>query len=243
MATVIGQAALPAARATRGGLHRSVVERVAMDILGGLYPPGETLPSEVELGARLGVGRSSIREAMRVLADKGIVRVNTRTGARVNDRRLWRRLDPDVVRWTLAAGPDAEFLGHLIEARRIIEPEAAALAARRATGADLAAIDAALSAMQAALGVSPADCVEADLAFHRAVLAASGNPVLEEFEVVIEAALRAAFTLSHAQSQSYELALERHAGVRDAIRMKDPAGAHAAMVALLAVAARDLRLP
>jgi DNA-binding FadR family transcriptional regulator len=213
-----------------------------MDILGGRYKPSDTLPNESDLATELGVGRSSVREAMRVLTDKGMIEVRTRTGARVTDQKSWRRLDPDVVRWLLDAGPDKAFLEHLIEARRIFEPTAASLAAERATSADLAAIEKALEDMGKALPICLEDCVEADLAFHRAVLAAAGNPVLEEFEIVIDAALRAAFTLSTTMSQSYGQAMESHAEVLDAIRMRQPARARSAMAALLDVAASDLHL-
>jgi len=227
-------------RGRRGSIHRSVVERVAMDILNGQYRSGDALPNEVDLGAHLGVGRSSIREAMRVLSDKGMIEVRPRTGARVTDKKLWRRLDPDVVGWLLAAGPDKDFLFHLIEARRIFEPAAAECAAKRATNADLAAIEKALGEMNQAWPESLETCVEADLAFHRAVLNAAGNPILEEFEIVIDAALRAAFTLSTTMSQSYAKTMKSHGEVLDAIRMKDPPRAKSAMAALLDVAAKDL---
>lgn len=232
---------------SRGGLHRQVVDQIAMQIVKGDYPAGGFLPVEADLCEKLGVGRSSVREAMRVLTDKGMVDVRTRSGARVLDRNSWRRLDPDMVRWTVDSGADREFLVDLVEARRIFEPAAAALAAERATGADLASIEAALEAMEAAL--SRVDhhgdleaSVDADVAFHKAILAGTGNAVLGEFEAIIEAALRAAFKLSTELARSYELTIAAHREVYEAIRLRDGERARTAMDDLLRVAAEDLRL-
>lgn len=236
-----------AAPKTRGGLHRKVVDHIAMQIIGGEFVVGSSLPVEADLCEAMGVGRSSVREAMRVLADKGMVEVRPRTGARVLDRASWRRLDRDVVGWMLRTGADREFLADLVEARRIVEPAAAALAAKRATGADLARIDTALQAMRQAMPQSGDDsdvmaAVEADVAFHKAVLAASGNAVLEEFEIIIDAALRAAFKLSAEMVHSFALTITAHVNVYEAIRMRDSAGAESAMRGLLNVAAKDLGL-
>lgn len=98
----------------------------------------------------------------------------------------------------------------------------------------------ALGEMSQAWPESLETCVEADLAFHLAVLNAAGNPILEEFEIVIDAALRAAFTLSTTVSQSYAKTMKPLGEVLDAVRMKDPPRAKSAMAALLDVAAEDL---
>jgi len=234
------------ARSSPRGLHRAVVHQLAMQIIGGGYAPGSVLPIEAELCDALGVGRSSIREAMRVLVDKGMVEVRPRTGARVLDRSSWRQLDPDLIGWMLAAGPDSDFLADVVEARRIFEPAAAGLAAMRASGTDLARIEVALDAMGAALpgrdGGDLEACVEADVAFHKAILAGTGNPFLEGFEVIIDAALRAAFKLSTELAVSYEHSIAAHAEVYEAIRMRDANRARAAMSGLLDVAAEHLGL-
>jgi DNA-binding FadR family transcriptional regulator len=112
-------------------LHKDVLDRLAMKIVGGAYGMGEALPIEAELCRTLGVGRSTLREAVRVLTSKGLLEVRPRNGTRVRPQSSWRRLDRDVVRWTFAAGPDDGLLSDLLEARLIIEPEAAALSASR----------------------------------------------------------------------------------------------------------------
>jgi len=224
----------------KGRLHRAVVDGLALEIVRGKYPPEAPLPVEAELASALAVGRSSLREAVRVLVDKGMLEVKPRIGTRVTPRTAWRRLDPDVIRWTLAAGPDPGFFAALIEARRIFEPAAAELAARRATAKDLAAIEAAFLGMEAAIPDQLDACVEHDLAFHRAVLAASSNPVLLEFEAIIDAALSAAFRLSTSLSNSYKNTLDAHRVVLEAIRARDAPGARSAMLGLLEVAEDDL---
>ncbi|RYH07791.1 FadR/GntR family transcriptional regulator [Tropicimonas sp. IMCC6043] len=224
-------------------VYRMVVETVARDVVSGRYGPGEILPTEAVLGEQLGAGRSSVREAMRVLVDKGMLEIRTRTGARVTDRDTWRSLDPDVVRWTLDLRPDHKFLADLLEARRIMEPQAAALAAHRATASDLSRMESALHAMTTALPGDIDSCVEADAAFHQSILAASDNLVLREFEIIIDAALRTAFRLSTSLAQSYSATIHSHNDVFEAIRLRDPVRAMSSMSLLLDVAAADLGLP
>jgi len=219
-----------------------VVDTVARDVVSGRYGPGDILPTEAVLGQQLSVGRSSVREAMRVLVDKGMLEIRSRTGARVTDRDTWRRLDPDVVRWTLDLRPDRKFLADLLEARRIVEPAAAALAAQRARAFDLSRMEAALHAMSGALPGDIDACVTADVAFHEAILAASGNRVLREFEIIIEAALRMAFRLSTSLAQGHDATLTSHNDVFEAIRLRDADRASSSMASLLNVAAADLGL-
>ena len=229
-------------RGTGRSVYRMVVDTVARDVVSGRYGPGDILPTEAVLGQQLGVGRSSVREAMRVLVDKGMLEIRTRTGARVTDRESWRRLDPDVVRWTLDLRPDRKFLADLLEARRIVEPPAAALAAHRARASDLSRMEIALHAMSDALPGDIDACVDADVAFHEAILAASGNLVLCEFEIIIEAALRMAFRLSTSMAQGYDATITSHNDVFEAIRLRDADWASSSMSSLLDVAAADLGL-
>jgi DNA-binding FadR family transcriptional regulator len=81
------------------GLHGRVIRELGLRIVGGALPPGSSLPNEDELGAELGVSRTVVREAVKVLLAKGLVEVRPRTGTRVRPRRSWHLLDPDVVAW------------------------------------------------------------------------------------------------------------------------------------------------
>jgi GntR family galactonate operon transcriptional repressor len=222
-------------------LQDAVLERLARDIVKGRYGEATLLPTEAELAAEFAVGRSTVREVVRVLVSKAMLEVRPRNGTRVRPRAQWRQLDPDLVRWTFAEGPDPALLHDLIEVRRIVEPEAAALAAERAVASDLLAMEKAYRAMEAALPGDLSACVAADVAFHSALLCATGNTVLKEFEAMIEAALGAAFLLSTTSVQSYTRTLAAHWAVYDAVRCRMPEAARSAMLDLLTVAQEDIR--
>lgn len=221
-------------------VHNSVVNLLGGRILGGLYPPGETLPREDELCNLLGVSRTSVREAVKVLSAKGLVEARRRVGVRVLPRADWRLLDPVVLSWHPAIQDDRELIDGLVEARRIIEPAAAELAARRANGADLAAIESAFGAMRSAIPHDPLGVCQADLAFHRALIGASHNLVLRGLIGMLEAALKASFLVTGPLMEAQSRALSAHFVVLEAVRMRDTAGARAAMNRLLDIAADDL---
>ena len=206
-------------------------------VLGGRYAPGEVLPREDELAATLGVGRGSVREAVKTLAAKGLLETRPRVGVRVRAREDWRLLDAAVLAWHPDIAGDAGLLAGLIEARRVIEPAAAELAARRATAADLATIEAAYLAMRAAIPGDFAACREADLAFHAGIVAASRNVVLKGLVGPIEAALRAVFAVTNPMMTACSPALAAHGEVLDRIRLRDTGGARLAMERLLDLAA------
>lgn len=231
---------------TEGGggsrIHDSVVNVLGSRILGGAYRPGEVLPREEELCAMLGVSRTSVREAVKVLSAKGLVEARRRVGVRVLSRDDWRLLDPVVLSWHPDIQNDSELISGLIEARRIFEPAAAELAARRGTGSDLAAIEAAFNAMRDSIPHDLDGVCRADLAFHRSVIAASHNVVLKGLIGMLEAALSASFLVTNRLMEAQSRALAAHQAVLEAIRMRDTAGARAAMNRLLDIAADDLQV-
>ncbi len=134
----------------------------------GEWPLGHRLPGETTLAAQLGVGRSTLREAIRELAGKGVLESRQGAGVFVTAVDAGEDWDAVLRRSTIAA---------VIEARIAIEAEAAALAATRRTPADLREIRRALAA-RGVPGQSVPDHVDADMAFHRAVIAAAHNEVL-----------------------------------------------------------------
>src|SRR5882757_9951537 len=127
---------------SRRSLHGQVAHDIGRRILGGLVKPGELLPRETELSQRLGVSRTALREAIKVLAGKGLVESRPKTGTRVRPRSDWNFLDPDVLSWRYAGGVSADDVRALFELRRAIEPMSAALAAQRATPAQIVEINA-----------------------------------------------------------------------------------------------------
>jgi DNA-binding FadR family transcriptional regulator len=219
------------------GLHGQTVDTLGARIVRGRYAPGSYLqPDEIE--QELGISKTVLREAMRVLAAKGLVDSRQRRGTVVRPRSSWQLLDADLLRWQ-SRDAGTQFLDDLAEVRSIVEPAGARLAARRRTEQDLAALDAAMTAMAAA-GTDTAAVIEADLAFHRALLEAAHNELLSRMEVVIGTGLRARDQLVH-RGQSWPDSVPVHRAIFEAVRSGDAAASYAAMEALLEQASLDTR--
>ena len=166
------------------GLQGRVIDAVGLQIIGGLYAPGELLPKEADLSDEYGVSRTSVREAMRVLAAKGLVDIRQKVGTRVRQPELWNLFDSDLLRWHSEAGRGEEVMRDLVEVRQIMEPAAARLAAGRASMDDLRRIDDALQSMTRNSSNREA-YANADVEFHQAVYAASHNVLLRQFGAVV----------------------------------------------------------
>ncbi|WP_425827450.1 FadR/GntR family transcriptional regulator [Streptomyces fractus] len=230
----------------RRGVHGQTVETIAHRVLSGRIGQGETL----DLGAlqdELGVSLTVLRESLKVLAAKGMVDARQKRGTFVLPRADWHLLDADVLRWQfealdggVAEGAGNPLLGDLDEVRGIVEPAAVRLAARRRTQDDLAALDAALEAMGQDGEDGAAHAVEADLAFHGALLRASHNELLERMDLVIAAGLGYRDRLVHGTGRHPKDPVPSHRAVLDAVRAGDPDAAESAMRTLLDQAARDL---
>jgi DNA-binding FadR family transcriptional regulator len=218
-----------------------LLDELGRRILGGLYPPGAPLPTELQLCAEFGVSRTAMREATKMLAAKGLVVARKRAGTLVQDRDNWNRLDPDVLSWMDAAPPDPEFVRGLIEARLAIEPAAAQLAAQRATLNDLALIESGYLAMRAADLRDLSACASADVDFHVSILKASHNPVFSGLASLIAQALANSFRLTTSVSKSYAKTLDAHGDVLEAIRLRQPELAASRMRALIDIASTDLK--
>lgn len=219
-------------------LHGQVVQELGGRIAGGHYPPGAVLPNEEVLCVELKVSRTALREAIKVLAAKGLVESRPRVGTRVRASGLWNQLDPDVLAWRCRTLPDARFLEQLTEMREIVEPAAAQLAARHRSAEQMAELDRALAAMTAARRMD--QWVQADLEFHRAILNATGNDLLRPLAALVATALESLLGLSARKAGNFRVALPDHARVSDAIRAQDTQAAFQAMSFLLADTRRRL---
>ena len=214
---------------SKPGKIGGVVATLGGSIARGDLPPGAPLPRERDLELRYGASRSVVREAVKILATKGLVSVGPRLGTRVRPRGDWSLLDRDVLGWIGSGGIDRELLLALDEARRVVEPGAAEIAARRADDEDRRRIRTAYLAMEAACH-EPRAATEADKAFHLAILDATHNPVLRGFRTAVEAILDAVFA---ATIPMLAPNLPNHDAVASAIEAGDPAAARAAMERLL----------
>jgi DNA-binding FadR family transcriptional regulator len=218
--------------------HVQAAESLGRRILGGELKPGAVLPNATQMARTMSVSRPALREALKLLAGKGLVESSPRRGTIVRPRVAWNRLDEDVLIWQMGEQPNAAFMRDLYELRRMIEPEAAALAATRATSTLLADIDGALMLMG---GVEPPSSVsiQADVSFHVSILIASGNEFLASFGPAIRASLTMAIRFQRVSCHGADHFVPDHRAIADAIRRGDPDAARAASLKLLAQAEID----
>ncbi len=179
------------------------------------------------------VSRQAIREALKVLAAKGLVTSRRRAGTSVTPRREWHLFDPDVLAWHPPLGLQSKFLNDIVEIRQIIEPAAAYYAAERGEADKIAEITGALEAMRRNKGDTDA-LIASDIAFHLAIFAASGNGLIDRLSTVLGPLFRASFRIHSETAPVREEIIESHAAVHDAIVDRDPARAAAAMASMLA---------
>ena len=217
-----------------------ILDQLGQKVVSGHYTAGRRLPTEAELAHRLGVSRPSLRDGLKALARKGLVESRPRRGTTVLDKDRWDIFDPDVLRWMASAAPDPAFMIALLEARRILEPAAARLAAMRASAAQILSIDRAFQGMVESLPHDVEACCQHDLVFHESIFAAAGNPLLHRFVLAIRSGLLASFRISANARASYENSLIEHRAVAIAVRKRDPDEAEQAMHTLLAGTSRDL---
>jgi DNA-binding FadR family transcriptional regulator len=220
-------------------LHGQVVQELGRQIVSGKLQPGAVLPTEEVLAGRMVISRTALRESLKVLAAKGLIETRQKTGTRVRDTRYWNQLDPDVLAWRCASMPTDDFVEKLVEMRDLIEPAAAASAARRRDSAQLAHIKGAYMAMSAADDLDA--WAQADLDFHEAVLRSANNELMTSLFSVIETALGAYFLLSARTAVDFKYSLPQHFAVLEAIRLRRPQQAREAMQALIEDSRANIR--
>ncbi|MBN3803407.1 FadR family transcriptional regulator [Paraburkholderia sp. Ac-20336] len=220
-------------------LHRQVLNQMGEQICSGKFAPGDVLPSEPELAEQLQVSRITIRETMKSLSAKGMLQVRRRYGTVVLPRSQWQLFDPDVMTWRArASSADASLIQDLMELRLIIEPNAARLAALRATAEDKKAIRRAYNAMERAVA-GHGEYVPADLAFHGAILTACHNQFVEQMQNALSAILRTSFELSSEIAGGPARSLPMHEALCVAIEQGDGVAAEQAVLTLIRRAEQD----
>jgi DNA-binding FadR family transcriptional regulator len=219
------------------GLHGQIVHDIGRRILRGDLLPGEPVPSERGLPA----SRTVVREAIKVLAAKGLVESRPKTGTRVRPRQAWNLLDPDVLAWQGEGLPTQPFLKKLTEVRSIVEPAAAERAARRAGAREVSAIRDAYRDMEAALTKREPDYAafdQADVRFHRAIMRACRNDLLEQMSRFVYSGLLVSFHATSRLPGAARASLPRHRAILEAIRNRDGTRAAEQMRALVESTAR-----
>jgi DNA-binding FadR family transcriptional regulator len=213
-------------------LTRRIVDVLGRAIVTGQFSRQVPFPVEAELCTRYGVSRTIVREAVKMLTAKGLLRSRRRAGTVVEPEDNWNLLDPDILRWMLEREFSIDLLIDFTEVRMAIEPRAAGLAAHSATGPQRRAILAAIERMRAAERGED-DALEADIAFHQAVLVASNNRFMRQFRDLTEAALRFSIRRTNEYAGVARASTADHAQVGDAIIRGEPVRAHALMGELL----------
>ncbi len=219
--------------------YELVAERLLDMIAADGLAPGTALPTERELAAAYSVGRSSVREALRMLESAGVIVAASGSSFVVADRARPLQRSLHVVVSLRQAPP----LQELFELRRIVECEAAALAAERHDAGELEQMDSAVEEMAASLAEGRGDVfIDADVRFHLAVSEAAGNRLLAETMEAIRDVLRSALAAIFEVPHSAERAIDEHRAIRAAIAAGDPDRARAAMRAHLDRVEADARL-
>ena len=207
-------------------LYGQVLDELGRQIVSGSVAPGAALPAEPLLCERFGVSRVVVREAIKSLCAKGLVTVGPSIGTRVQPIEQWRMLDPDVLSWHASGEFSPKLIADLIELRRIIEPQAARLAAERATQTDLLAIRQAYGEMVDAVA-GRADYITADAGFHSAVLTASHNQFLGQLQSALIQILKLSFSISAQHPDSALTSLPFQEALLLRIEARDANGAAA----------------
>jgi len=192
----------------------------------------------VELAAQMGISRSALREAFRILTAKGLVEGRPRAGTRVCPRKQWNLLDPDLLAWQFESRPSRKFLRDLFELRMIVEPGAAALAAARRSTAQVTAMQAALDAMDLHT-LATEEGRHADQQFHLTMLEATGNEAILALASTIMSAVAWTTIFKQRKRKLPRDPVPDHLALLQAIRAGNPDLAREAMSELVRLALAD----
>lgn len=201
--------------------NSSLAQRVTRDlgeaILRGEFKQGQSLPTEAKLCESFGVSRTAVREAVKMLSAKGLITSKPRQGIKVQPSIEWNLLDSELLEWSLVSNPSMSVLKEYLQMRIAIEPEAASLAARFGSEANIDKIGEALSRMKASAEQGKSN-LEADIDFHINILCASENRFYIHMRNFTRMALNV--SISHTDDVKADpiAVVEDHAKVYNAIK-------------------------
>nr|WP_277614257.1 FadR/GntR family transcriptional regulator [Kaistia nematophila] len=214
----------------------SLVDRVVDDlgtaIVQGRYPEETHLPVEATISAELGVSRNVLREAIKLLSAKGLVRTDRGSGMTVLPRKEWNYLDPDLLGWSLSQPAlNEDLVDELNTLRELVEPQVAAMAARVGTTIEILRLFEAYEMMEKAPNKLAG--VEADILFHRRMFEACHNKMLLSLMQTVAVVLRSNFSLAIEVDLAATQYPDDHLLVAEAIQRRDADAARAVMTTLL----------
>jgi DNA-binding FadR family transcriptional regulator len=215
-----------------------IAQEVGADIVSGRLKPGALLADEITASGRRRVSRSAYREAIHILAAKGLVQSRPKLGTRVSPLASWHLLDPDVLAWMFTVEPQLALLVNLFELRKMIEPEVAALAAERRSLKQLNEMGLALEVM-ARETLHSQEGRDADEAFHAKLIEACGNPFLTSLSGSVTTTVIWSTVFKHRVEGLKRNSMPEHLKVYEAVAARDTAGARTAMRELIELALAD----
>ncbi|RDV25550.1 FadR family transcriptional regulator [Alteromonas aestuariivivens] len=221
------------ARIENLNLSQRVTNELGKAIISGHYSADSGLPTEAQLCDEYGISRTAVREAVKMLAAKGLISSRPRQGIRVESPENWNLYDTNVLKWMLESSPSLLVLKEFLQMRLAVEPQAAALAARQGDPQDIAKIGEALKAMEDAANDPDGDLHSADLSFHTAILKASGNRFFYQLRDFISTALNVSIQHTTPAKGSNKAIAEEHGRVYTAILNGDAERAKNMMVYLI----------
>jgi DNA-binding FadR family transcriptional regulator len=223
----------PASEKKNASLLDATVRRIGIAIVAGEFDVTQPLPVEAEMMKRYGVSRNVVREAVKTLVAKGLLRTVRRAGTFIEPKRLWNLLDADVLAWTMTSPPlQASLLSQLTQLRFMIEPEVAALAATQASTTEILRISEAYDAMEQ--NRFDADkAIAADIEFHRRLFEAAHNDLINSLLPAFVTLLRGNFEVAIQATNGFLRNLEEHRLIAEAVQARDPEQARRAMHNLL----------
>lgn len=226
----------------RRPLADDLADRILDDVLSGRYAAGAALPSESELAEESGLSRLTVREAVKILRSKGVLRVEQGRGTFVAPTEEWSVLDPTLLIARSAAQADSLLLPlKFIEARRLVEVGVAELAATRRSEKDLDELQKSLDEMRKASRVKDVGAfVRADIAFHQVVLDAAENAFVAAIFDPLAQILRLTRYQTSAHAPVRRHAITHHSNILEAIAAGDPVAAREAMHAHIVQTENDM---
>jgi GntR family galactonate operon transcriptional repressor len=207
----------------------AVVTDIAREIITGHYPAGSVLPTEQVLGERFEVSRTVVREALARLAGVGLIEVRHGLGSVVLDRQHWREIDAELLKIRTDAGLLDDLLPDLFDIRRMVELEVVERAARQRTPEHLARLIEIMEQQRQSMG-DPEAYNAADIAFHDALIAASGNELLRVLIAPISQVWRIGSMVTMRRDPAVvTYSMQGHEEIYAAVEAGDPVAARAAM--------------
>lgn len=225
---------------TQGKVRKpqKIAAEIGAEILSGHLRPKARLATETHGSDDRLVSRPAYREAIRILAAKGLIEAWPGMGTRVAAAGSWHMLDPEVLSWMFAGETQLPALVALFELRGVIEPQIAALAAKRRTARQLKEMGAALETM-ARVDLKSPEGQQADEDFHLKLIEACGNPFLGSMRSSVTAAIAASTAYKHRTRSRSRNCVPDHRRILDAVAARDAQRSADAMGELIRMALED----